>query len=185
MNYLTIHTSANCNVKYFSGLRSYNGQNMENALFELFSTPTPYIDPWARRSTTPLPDPPPTFRNHNCGILLFAQGSEDSLTTCPYAAKFAEAVKKLELGKVWATDPTPNPLHSGKPAVLYMWSVDWTAAAVWWKKRAFPVVKAAKVTKVKNHIAVNPKKPVPMPVDPPEDYDDMDRDDDVFDGDEY
>jgi len=118
----SIQISGNCNFAYVTYL---NGYTAEASMKSVLTVPAGY----SYSVTGELR--PPTYRNPTCGMYLFAQGSDDPVATNPYAPKFKEYIEKHELGKVIEHPPVPNPMHSGKPGILFVWIIDHTACYNW------------------------------------------------------
>ena len=133
-NTISISASGNCNFSYITGL-SYGYEpteaGMRKVLFHTLTTPEYRYDRYGQASVKTKP----TYRAPSGGIYLFAQGSEDPVSTKPYAHNFKKVIEVEKLGQVIECPPAPNPRHGGKPGILFIWIIDHKACAAWWAKQ--------------------------------------------------
>lgn len=119
----------NCNITYIDGLRSYNYKDMAPAMKDLLTAPS-----YGNYGFDKPAKSKPTFYQLTQGIILFAQGSEDSIKTNPYAHAFKKFIEDNGLGVVTETPPAPNPGHNRKPGYLFAWVLNPYAMRNWWDK---------------------------------------------------
>jgi hypothetical protein len=125
-NYIAIQCSGNCNFSYVTGLSIYK-LNMRRALEHTLTYK--HLSPWNKKD----PEKPPTYNPPQCGMYLFAQGSEDSVDTNPYAPLFKQVIEQEKLGTVIELPPVPNPMHNNKAGILFVWLIDHAECKAWWK----------------------------------------------------
>lgn len=140
---MQIYATGNCNFNYADGLSAYTNRNMKEALLELLTQPKPYTGYGSPVPVTPYKS---LFRPITSGMMLFAQGSEHSAKTNPYARTFKSLLEELKLGTVIELPPVPNPLHRDKPGILFVWVVDHKATLNWWTEQTTPVVEPVVMT---------------------------------------
>src|SRR4051812_47893008 len=141
-----INASGNCNFAYVTGLRTYL-DCPEQAMADLLTVPkSSYY--WS--SPAQADKSKPTYRAPANGMYLFAQGSEDSIKTNPYAHTFMAFIEFNELGAVFEIPPVANPAHNNKPGILFVWAIDHAACKAWWKKNVLDV--ATKKDKIKDEV---------------------------------
>lgn len=126
---ITTHPTKNCNVIYFDGLADYGGRP-QAALLSLFTNKIPqYYYPTKQDRV----DGPPKYTQYNCGILLFALGSDH--LKMRYAHNLSDYIQKHNLGRVFEMPEAPNPLHSNRSGILFVWLPDWDALKAWWESQ--------------------------------------------------
>lgn len=124
---ITTHPTKNCNVIYLDNLQYYGGRP-QAALLSCFTNKIPQYYYPDKQERTPGP---PTYTQYNCGILLFALGSEHR--KMKYAHNLADYIREHELGKVFEMPEAPNPLHNNKTGILFVWIPEWAALREWWE----------------------------------------------------
>jgi hypothetical protein len=147
-----IQASANCNFNYIEGLSGYEGK-AENAMKIVLSQPN---DSYSQYNYTTdryeVPGKTPTYRDPNCGLYLFAQGSEHSAKTKPYAPDFKKFIEENGLGTV-SEHPAANPRHNNKIGILFVWVIDHAACKKWFQKNVLdPYNKAQEKKKQKAEV---------------------------------
>jgi len=119
---LIITNSGNCNFKYVTGLDGRQ-DDIPAAMLELLTWPKDYYS---------KPTDKPKFRKPDCGMYLFAQGSDVKTETAPYGPRFKQFIEDNQLGEVTA-HVAQNPLHNGRTGILYVWIINQAAIAKWWQ----------------------------------------------------
>lgn len=120
---ITPMVTGNCNFQYITNLR-FEYPKMRAALRQLFTGPENRFAAEGK----------PRFLKPTCGMYLFAQGSDDSVKTRPYAHRFKTLIEKFKLGEVIEIQPVANPLHNNRKGILFVWIIDHKACAAWWRK---------------------------------------------------
>lgn len=146
MAFITVTGSGNCNFAYITGLQAHL-KAPEVAMAEVLTARTDYYGYQKPK------DAKPEYKTPAGGMFLFAQGSEDSVRTKPYAPQFKKFIEESSLGIVHELPPVKNPLHNNKVGILFVWIIDHEACRVWWHTNVLAKWEAAQaVSKDKDKI---------------------------------